>query len=728
MGPNQIRGFSINIFLFLSRTNLTMKRKSIYLLILLLNHTLFAQNRIKQIDSLKREIKRTTKTELKGELEYKLALEYYDLDSLNKAEELFRLAEEKISKDNLLYINFLTSKANLYSVSNRYVESDSLFLLSELCSKNNNIDTLFHSIKAKEGVALNNLYKGNIQKALEEYNFLEKRIEKLDTLNFEKLKMYQGVIGNKAIVLANYGKIEEALVYFKKGLRIQEKLVELSPSFSKKELINVINNIALCYDLLNRGKESIDYYLKGIEIARKYQLINSEKLLSVNLSRLFNLQKDYIKAIEYGLSGIGTINNYNFTGYNNVGLAYMRQKKYNESRYYFDKALKVAKKLNTPLKMAVIYSNIGEGYSYSKELDSAIYYGEKAIKIYNKIGQKKSLASVNHLLGRVYFDKENFKKSLNYLTKAEREFFKHQSTHINHINNRRFLYKIYKKRNDYKESLLWLEKFNDLKNEYDSIRHRSEVNDLEVKFKTKQKENKILNQQREIQEKEISLEKSKRKINLVIGGVFLFTVFGGVYLNRRKREEKIKLLKTKVNSGEKERQRIGRELHDGIASNVLKLSHQIKEKDEELSSKLYESYNEIRSLSHQLNNMFISGELFVDRIFELIPDSNRNKVYDLKIEPLNLELNELLSSHLYRITQELITNNIKHSEATETLIEIRLEGKDILLFYKDNGVGLSDFNKGTGMKNIEDRLKILNGVMRIESTKGLEIEIKLPYK
>jgi two-component system, NarL family, sensor kinase len=91
----------------------------------------------------------------------------------------------------------------------------------------------------------------------------------------------------------------------------------------------------------------------------------------------------------------------------------------------------------------------------------------------------------------------------------------------------------------------------------------------------------------------------------------------------------------------------------------------------------------------------------------------------------NLEIN------IYRIIQELLNNAIKHSEATEVLVQMIQEPKRLCFIVLDNGKGFVDDknllqNKGVGLASIKSRVDTFNGQMEINSkqNKGTEISVE----
>ena len=87
---------------------------------------------------------------------------------------------------------------------------------------------------------------------------------------------------------------------------------------------------------------------------------------------------------------------------------------------------------------------------------------------------------------------------------------------------------------------------------------------------------------------------------------------------------------------------------------------------------------------------------------------------------------------LYRITQELINNVLKHSEAKNVSLQMGYRDEKIIIMIEDDGKGfeLNRHKEGYGLKNLEARTKLLNGSLNIDSQigKGTSVLIEVPYK
>lgn len=203
-----------------------------------------------------------------------------------------------------------------------------------------------------------------------------------------------------------------------------------------------------------------------------------------------------------------------------------------------------------------------------------------------------------------------------------------------------------------------------------------------------------------------------------------------------------------LNTLEKDRNRIALELHDSVGSQISANIHQIeavieklKTSDEALSEELRsvvqsskEVSEELRGISHLLIPRVLIDFGIVAALQGLV--NKLNSIEKHKIEFINsfsgIELDQDIELNLYRITQELLNNALKHSKADHIIVQLVKSNKRLVLMIEDNGTGF-DMDKlkrseGIGLSNVETRTKLLGGELNIESSlgRGTVIIIEIP--
>jgi signal transduction histidine kinase len=227
----------------------------------------------------------------------------------------------------------------------------------------------------------------------------------------------------------------------------------------------------------------------------------------------------------------------------------------------------------------------------------------------------------------------------------------------------------------------------------------------------------------------VELEQQKKnRLYYLIGGLVLLTAFVILWLqnknNKHIAQEKARQKQISIDAfiegEEKEKVRIGRELHDGIAQEIvgIKLAMQQQHADAKLIDELTRISLDIRNISHELMPQTLKEyglKLAIDDICQKIlgPSGIQYEVHSTLPDE---RLPHKIEITLYRVFQELVHNIIKHSHATEVLVQLRKMSNHILLVVEDNGKGFTDDNKrGIGISNLKSRIQLLDGNLQYES-------------
>ena len=187
-----------------------------------------------------------------------------------------------------------------------------------------------------------------------------------------------------------------------------------------------------------------------------------------------------------------------------------------------------------------------------------------------------------------------------------------------------------------------------------------------------------------------------------------------------------------IQTQEKERSAIGKELHDNVNQmlTTAKLYTQLADdgpgdRTEFLRKGvdlIQRSIDEIRGLSRALVSPTLSDFGFKETVEELA-----NYFSDLQVFRLQLDcqlgeerLDRELKLSIYRIVQELLNNIVKYAQATEVKIIVHNRGAWIRVAVQDNGIGFDPnaVRRGIGLSNVRSRVAVHNGKVRIQSAPG----------
>lgn len=237
---------------------------------------------------------------------------------------------------------------------------------------------------------------------------------------------------------------------------------------------------------------------------------------------------------------------------------------------------------------------------------------------------------------------------------------------------------------------------------------------------------------------------------LALGVIVFFIIYQKRLFAQQQKHQRIEaeyqreLLQIAIQSEERERTRIGKELHDDVGALLtttkLYLS-QISpeaspEKIQTTTEKMYSLFETmikgVRSISQDLRPVILEKLGLVEAVKSLVTTVNEANVVVVSFEDFSRNTvskeNEL---NVYRIIQELINNTLKHANAKEISILFKNERTNFIIIYKDDGIGFHpkelQGKKGIGLKNIESRLSVLSGSFQYkEVSKGIQLTIHIP--
>jgi len=210
-------------------------------------------------------------------------------------------------------------------------------------------------------------------------------------------------------------------------------------------------------------------------------------------------------------------------------------------------------------------------------------------------------------------------------------------------------------------------------------------------------------------------------------------------------EHQKELLQVVIESQEKERTRVGRDLHDDVGAAISGLRLMIEmynptQKDDSYKKFITSSktiidkmLTDVRQISHNLSPATLSYYGLGVAIEEQVNLINQTGKLDIDfINDIDEQLKQLPSpaaTALYRVLEELMNNTMKHARATKGAISFVIEDNALIITYSDNGIGMDTglLSKGMGMQNIESRLTVINAIYAIETAPGQGFNIKITY-
>lgn len=641
-------------------------------------------------------------------------------------------------RDNFLIFILLLSCFGVSAQDKNSTATDS----SKAYTKYLNIREFFYNdpIKAKQ-YAKESIYYSDIEenpklkaKSLNALGLLHRFLSEYDSavVVFDKCIKIADSVGdfstfgnatnNKGMVYYFYGdyqKANEVIVNILERCRKEKDNQLLAVSYSNLGLIN--KEQKRYKEALERMKTSTSYYDSIGDIQGKSATIMNQGII------YYEHLKEYDKAIAMYKEAVKIKEQINdvrglVQAYCNLATIHLDIEQYQKSEQYAQKGLEIAEQVNDNFGKAFLYNLFADLYTETGKFDIAETYGEKALEQARNNQTKKEIIRILEQLSRIRYAKSDYKTAYDNFQEAA----------------------------ILQDSILNQENF-------------EKMVELETRYETKEKENRILEQRAVIAESQLKIENKNFQIILAVFLLLASILLGYIFFYRQKqkakrleKENQLKDAYAKIetqNQLHKQRLKISRDLHDNIGSQLTfitssleNIKYYFKEKNTEVNEKIdnisrftKQTIVELRDTIWAMNKGEISFEDLQERLTDFINNAALSVgtiTFDLTIDKSlknsTHNFTSLEGINLYRVIQEAVNNAVKHSEANT--IQVKISPSDsnsnqFLISITDDGKGfsVSENNSGNGLANMRKRIEEIEGKINFHSTKenGSVITIQL---
>lgn len=307
----------------------------------------------------------------------------------------------------------------------------------------------------------------------------------------------------------------------------------------------------------------------------------------------------------------------------------------------------------------------------------------------------------------------------------------------------------------------WLSKNVAFRDSLYEANYEANLIELEKKYKIAQKENEIISLEAEKRASDYAARTARLNSLLwAIGCCLLLVAVGFLFyfLRNTKRlaiqkdlthkqevkeleqRQELAVTRAMLEGEERERQRIARDLHDGLGGALsgikIKLSGQQDARPapvvEEVIGQLEHSIGELRRIArNMMPESLVRSGLEVALRDLCVSLANTETDIEFQANGIRRTLPMTTQVNIYRIVQELLSNAIRHSGATRVIVQCLQDRDHFLITVEDNGIGFDIANhketNGIGLNNIRNRVDYMRGQLDIDSVpnQGTTVNIEL---
>ncbi|MFT5777711.1 MAG: two-component system NarL family sensor kinase [Crocinitomicaceae bacterium] len=500
---------------------------------------------------------------------------------------------------------------------------------------------------------------------------------------------YYNIIGS---VYANKQDVKKAIIFFEKALRLSEDANEDAYAGMME------NNIANMYFTLVDYKSAYEHSFKGYQLMKPYP----ENLFYNKLIAVLSISEAKIgKFAEAKKHGRIALKNAEESGdviaiiVANLALGEVaiNEKKYKEAKVSLIASLELSEKYQQVPFILLNSISLMVANLETKNFKLAVKYGEKAHALIDQVGDKTSTYSIKKNLAVAYFETNQSQKAYPLIREA---------------------HDIFRKTND--------------------IENKKEINDLLLKYDSEKKEKELVSKKNELLKKNIEQNNLMIILGLLVVLIVSLAFIIGFIRHRNKSrialmnsKQEMKVIEAVFEGEEIERERIARELHDGVASNLTAVRYQLlannrisEEDKKQLEGILLKAHEDTRRLSHNLAPFSLETFGFEKALQQFAQENSiENCEVISTVIPTGVSIPKEKATILFRVAQELTQNAIKHAEATEISIQVLID-ENMTLIVEDDGKGFDFMAKkdSNGMSSISKRGVQLNGTFEVDSSMG----------
>lgn len=563
-------------------------------------------------------------------------------------------------------------------------------------------------------------FKDGITWSLSNSGFTYDEMDMVDSAvaNFERAKFYKGEFGD----ITGMGKMELNIgsTYLTRGYYrpSADAFYRAEAYFSSQKdkyfLAKVYNNLGIVFRSLKNFKTSEDYYKRSMSIKQELKDTLGIATAYINISSLLVHQKKYETAEKMGLEGYEMCLKANLKSEAasclvNVCAVYLETDRPENAKPYLEIIYTFFTEGQETYMMGDYYALLSEYEFKNGNNVSAYQAGKKAIELGERFGRLEFLTIMFNRLSGIAEDMEKNTEALLYMRKA---------LNLN-------------------DSLFMRE-------------NQRQVNEMEVLYKTREKEEENKNLKTEKQIEYLRAESSVRQRNLLLFFLFIFSLLGvlivWLYVQKNKAYTELTENKKALEVAVDQKDTLLRELHHRVKNNLQVVTglldlQMARISDPDVVKALNDGKNRIRSMALIHQKLYRTDDLksvdMKEYIENLLQELTRGFVHPDKtiktivsVQQVALDVDKAIPLGL--IINELVTNSFKYAFNTisEGVIEITLrnENESYILNVKDNGPGFEGPSSGSktslGLRLVNMLVKQIGGTVEFTNFSGTEVIIK----
>ena len=576
----------------------------------------------------------------------------------------------------------------------------------------------------------------------------------------EQLKYSKGILK----YISNYTYVLNMQGDYDRSLELNLRSVEISKALGDSlALAKCLFNVGTSYQYLNNYEAAISNYLEGKNI---FSSLNNDIFTakaSDILQTLYQKLKRYDEAIELGNEAIVLSRKYSLdyelaNALGNMAINYNATNEPDKALTVLKEALSICKSINNKYLEVSVHLNFSEAFEKKLAFENMKEHAIMARNLSVEVGDVQSKGLALKLLSAYHlYINENEKAIM--LAKESYDIFQENKLDLEKLESLSWLSKVSLVSGNIKEYFNYQNKEKALADQLLNKNIQNRILEIEKKYETKSKEEKIAQLEDKDQEQQVKLS-NRTKLNIaLISFIIVFFLLAILFYKnfrqkliiRQKRiseleiEHQLMATEAVLKGEEQERVRVARDLHDGLGGLLsgIKFSFQNMKGNMNIPAENETAYNkgmsmldisieEIRRIAHNMMPETLVKFGLDTALKDFCSSIDQKGTVLITYQSIGMEnysIDQSKSVSIYRIVQELVYNSLKHAQANSIIVQLIKNEDSLSLTVEDDGIGFKakylKKTKGIGWSNIYSRVDLLKGKLDIQSLpdKGTSVQL-----
>ncbi|MDP4258967.1 MAG: tetratricopeptide repeat protein [Bacteroidota bacterium] len=558
--------------------------------------------------------------------------------------------------------------------------------------------------------------------------------------------------GNKRLLAYSYKTSGWAWLHRGNGEKAFPDLLQATELFRNMhdtlEEMYMYVNLGMAYSMHSQFANGAVYLLKADSLTRMINDPTIKAEVQRQMGILYREQGQYKKAItafrkSMDMYWAARDTLYFLDAASSLSIVYMNMKQPDSSLALLNRNLPLVEGLRGyDYQKAMMQERFGDAYYAQARYDEAMESYGKAYRIFGAENNRADMAYESMNLGKTYAALKKYREAQNYLLISYRINDSLKQTNYAHDAAEQ-LASLYKATGDWRQAYHWLEKESELQDSLALTDENEKTAQLQAKYETEKKDEEIslLKKDQELNRAIVQRQRAFQYGTILLG--LLLALVGLLAVNRYRAVQRA----ARIIEMEKIRNTIARDLHDDMGSALSSINIISKVALENAEEKL--KVNEHLRKIHENSGFMLENISDIVWTIDPVNDNLEQALFKMKefaadiLEPLNIQyvFNQTGNFHairlglqtrknLYLVFKEAVNNAAKYSRCTRIDIDVSERERQISMQVRDNGIGFKrdGVRSGNGLKNMEERARLIGGSLTIMSEEGRGTTIGLRVK